>query len=495
MKKTIRLFIYFFLTFGFMSVVHAASISVTSNVSIATSGGKITFYINIKDAGAWQLTGKGTGATSNCSLGDQGTGDSGNGKNINKTLSVTCNATDVGQINFDVSGNVSGVDNNGNVSSTIVSGRKVVAVQPPRPKDENNYLKSLNVKDYQITPEFNKNNEEYTLEVPSTVDKLTIEAIAESNYASVSGVGEVEVNEGMNSFDIIVTSETGIERIYKLKINVKDSNPISINIGTLNYTVIKNGKNLIKPELYEETTITIQGLDIPAFVSDITKFTLVGLKDEEGNIFLAIYDEKTNEYKIYNEQKSSLMVIHIMEPVEDIKGFQKVNLEIDGIEYHVFQRQNTSPFYLVYGMNVETGKKDYFMYHKESNTFQIYDEKLFLEFFESQKVRDYIILGLGIGCFALIIICIFALTHKSKSKPGKISKKQKEIDETIHLLMEEKMKKDQEVKSNSTNDSEKVDPEKLYVKDAVQKMNDVEKLIEQYEKTVSLSKKELEEKK
>lgn len=492
MKKIIKLIIFLFFVFGFSDIAHAASISVTSNISTATSGGKVTFYVNISGAASWQITGSGTGATSNCSLNEANASE--NAGNVNKTLSVTCPATDVGQISFSVSGNIT--DANGKTQD--VSGRKIVVVQAPRPKDENNYLKSLSVKDYQITPEFNKDTAEYSLEVPSTVDKVVLEATAESGYANVSGIGEMEVNEGINNFDIVVTSETGVERVYKLKIEVKDSNPINVQINNNFYTVIKNIKSLTKPDLYEETTIKIDDFDIPAFVSDVTKFTLIGVKDENGKIFLVIYDEKSKEYTLYNEQKSSTIIVYIMEPIEDIEGYHKTKLELEGISYHVFQRKDNSPFYLVYGMNIETGEKGYFVYHKKSGTFQEYDEEVLKDFQEEKKIRENIIIGLGITVVFLILLCIFAFVHKSHKKKC-ADKELDETDETLSLIQIEE-NKDQELdkKENledSFKKSEKVDPEKLYVKDAVQKMNDVEKLIEEYEKTVSLSKKELEEKK
>ena len=105
-----------------ISQANAASISVTSNSNYVTSGGRVTFYVNIRDAGAWQLSGSGTGATSGCSLGEQGVGDTGTGRNGNKTLVVTCNATSVGQISFYVSGNVTDASSG---KSVDVSGRKV----------------------------------------------------------------------------------------------------------------------------------------------------------------------------------------------------------------------------------------------------------------------------------------------------------------------------------------------------------------------------------
>ena len=111
--------------------VHAASVSVTSSANYVEAGSRVTFYVNMKGVGAWSLQGNGYGATSNCSLGDNGVGDSGTGTNINKTLSVTCTATSVGQIGFSVTGNVSSVNNSG-IDTINVNTSKIVTVTAPR---------------------------------------------------------------------------------------------------------------------------------------------------------------------------------------------------------------------------------------------------------------------------------------------------------------------------------------------------------------------------
>ena len=43
---------------------------------------------------------------------------------------------------------------------------------------------------------------------------------------------------------------------------------------------------LQKPNSFIEKTVTINEMEIPAFYSQITDFTLVGLKDENGNVSL-----------------------------------------------------------------------------------------------------------------------------------------------------------------------------------------------------------------
>ena len=75
-----------------------------------------------------------------------------------------------------------------------------------------------------------------------------------------------------------------------LEANVKvtDFDPIEVKVAGKKYTLVKIAKNLEKPDLFDETTITIDGKEIPAFTNDISKYTLVGLKDDSGKISLFI---------------------------------------------------------------------------------------------------------------------------------------------------------------------------------------------------------------
>ena len=406
----------FGLFFVLFSSVCAASITVTSNSNYVTSGGKVIFYVNIRDAGAWQLSGSGTGATSGCSLGEQGVGDTGTGRNGNKTLVVTCNATSVGQISFYVSGNVTDASSG---KSVDVSGRKVVTVQAPREKDSNNYLKSIGVVGYSFTPEFSKDVMEYSVTVPSTVDKVMIEASPESSYATVSGTGEFEVDEGINTKEISVMSETGVERIYKVIIHVKDEHPISVQIDNQNYTILKNVKNIEKPELYEASTMKIQNFDIPIFVSDITGYTLVVLKDERGKTFFAIYDKEQDTYELYYEMKSHSLILNILKPEKEFEGYEKTELLIDDISYVAYQFRDSSDYAIAYAMNVETGEKDYYLYHKGSNTFQIYSDEVIESLREEiLKHQSFIYLLFGVVGF-FFFISMFALMKKPNQKKWK----------------------------------------------------------------------------
>ena len=489
--------------------VHAASVNVTSSANYIEAGGRVTFYINMQGVGAWSLQGNGYGATSNCSLGDNGTGDSGTGTNINKTLSVTCTATSVGQIGFSVTGNVSSV-NSDKIDTINVNTSKIVTVTAPREKDTNNYLKSIQVGEYALSPTFNKDTLEYTVNVPSTVNKVKIDATRESSYATVSGTGEVEVNEGVNTFEIKVLSETGSERIYKVIVNVKDDNPINVKINDSEYVVVKNAKNLETPSGYEAKTIKISNFDIPAFYSETTGFTLVPLKDNKGDVSYAIYNEEQNTYTLYNENKSDQLILYIKSIPEEKEGFQKTTVKINNETYEALQSEDGS-ITLIYAMNIVTGKENYYIYDKEENSYVIYNDKMLLSVKEELLKYKNVILYMAGGIILLLLLLMIALLKKSKKKqivspeqflqplqPVKEEKKVEKETKKESKPKQNKNTKEKEATSEVKKDTIDKKPSKANSQskdDVLSKVNDATSIIENYEKSIKNTQKELEKKK
>lgn len=78
----------------------------------------------------------------------------------------------------------------------------------------NNYLKSLEVEDYEI--EFDKYTNEYKITVPYDVTTLDIRALAEHYGARVEITGNENFEVGENTVTITVTAENGSTREYKL---------------------------------------------------------------------------------------------------------------------------------------------------------------------------------------------------------------------------------------------------------------------------------------
>lgn len=513
MKNFKKCFFLFALFFSITTVHAAGSVSISASSNYVTTGSKVTFYISVNNAAAWSLSGYGIGSTTGCSLGDNGVGDSGTGVNVSKTIAtVVCTTTAVGQAGFVVTGNISSASGN-EIIKTNINTSKSVTVQKPREKDTNNALSSLEIKGYKLTPNFNKDTLDYSLNVPSTVNKITIEAKKESNYSTLSGTGEFEVNEGINTFEVNVTSETGVARVYKIKVNVEDENPITIDIGSSKYTIMKNAKTLEKPVTYEPTTVKISNFDIPAFYSSISNFTLIGVKDAKGSIFLAIYDASSNSYSLYNENKVGEQLLYIQK-IEDYKeGFTKKNVTIQSTSYEALVSNIDESILLVKAMNIKTGEIHFYQYDAKEGTFQIYNDSI-VAYYETEiekykQVILYFAGGLGVSILLLFLLLLRKPKQKKKKQVNQEIKVEKiKIEEEIKtsepkLTKKEKKKRKKESKIETEKEEEslsQIETKKKEKKnrtsaEALKQVSDAASIIEEYEKTIQLNKKDLEKKK
>lgn len=93
--------------------------------------------------------------------------------------------------------------------------------KPSGVKNPNNWLKSLSVSGYSLTPKFaikNSNSTEYTVKVSSSVKTIKINATAVSKLAKVQGTGTKTLSSGTNTFTVSVTAEDKSVRKYKIHI-------------------------------------------------------------------------------------------------------------------------------------------------------------------------------------------------------------------------------------------------------------------------------------
>lgn len=433
MKSKIKALLILSLLFVFPSIVNAAGTASISGPSSVEVGSTFTTSVTVKNTAAWNIKINSSGSTSGCS---QNFSDvTSNGNNTTKTFSVKCKATSIGAIGFTVTGDITSADG----SNTNVSLSKRVTVTEVKPKSSDNFLKDLSIDGYKLTPEFNKDTLEYSVTVPSTVDKVNILATKNDSTASIDGIGEKEVVEGANPFEIVVTAQNGSTRTYQLNVIVEDIDPIEIIIENKKYTIVKRSDKLEKPTGFDETTVKIGDIEVPAFKSDILKITLVGIKDSDGNISLAIYNN--GKYELYNEINSNQITIYLLELPKNDKFITK-SIKINEKKVKVYKYKDSSKYSLVYGKNVETGEEGYYMYDEKENTFQRYNDEQIKDLQNEIKNYLYVIYAFS-GCLVLIfisfIISIFA-KKKAKNKINKKIEQEGKNEEIIKELMDDKKK-------------------------------------------------------
>ena len=271
------------------------------------------------------------------------------------------------------------------------------------PKSSDNNLKSLSVEGKDISPEFNKDTLEYSLELDTDTTKITINATKSDSKATLTGTGEKDVEEGTNKFEVVVTAENGSSKTYVINVIVKDKNPIEVTINNKKYTVVKKAGTIDAPEGFEEEKIKINDEEVTAYKNAKTKYVIVTLIDEKGNTAWYIYNKKKNTYTKYLESKSNNLRIIILNPSKKNipSGYKITTFKVN--EEKVSGYSNGTDFKIVYGMNIETGKKYLYIYDSKENTLQRYNK----------NNKDYSNLASDISNFDNMKIIIIALVSLS----------------------------------------------------------------------------------
>ena len=280
----------------------------------------------------------------------------------------------------------------------------------------NNNLSSLVIEGYKLDPEFNKDKTEYTVTLPSNIEKIKVSAKQEDNKATIKGTGEISVSEGENKIEIIVTSEKGTTKTYVIKAIVKDENPIEVTINNKKYTVVKRKSLLIKPESYEEKEIEINNIKIPALYNESTKYTLIGLKNEEGKINLFIYDDINNKYIEYKEISFNAIKVIPTTPSKELKNSFKTTITINDEKIEAYKFDKLSNYSYIYCINTNTGEESWYEYEETENTLQKYDKNINKHLENKINESNKIIVILGSIVILLGLITIISLFKKKQKK-------------------------------------------------------------------------------
>lgn len=428
MKRIKRLLMVLLVGILFPSVVSAASGSINiASSSTVVVGNKVTVTVSISSGtkmGSWQMSlnydKKYLQLTSSTAR-DGGTfmidyaEDPGV---LKKTYTFTFKTLKSGSTSLSVDGYRAYVSSDLSAVSLSANTKQIRIITQAELEasySKNNNLSALEVEGFTLTPAFNKNTLEYSIVAPEDTKEINIKATLQDKTAQVTGAGVQAVAQGANKFSIVVKAQNGAEKTYTINVEVKDENPINVTINGKNYTVVKIKENLPTANLYSETTIKINDFDIPAYKNDNTNLYLVGLKDSGGNISLFIYNEKENKYQEYYEIGVNKITIYPLSSDEEIKGYTKDTIIINDTKVDGYYYTKDSDYVIIYGVNVETGDKGFYMYDKKMQSLIKYNDEYVIDLNKKIELYTYIILGFSV-LFVLMIIIIIVLVKKKNGK-------------------------------------------------------------------------------
>jgi hypothetical protein len=293
----------------------------------------------------------------------------------------------------------------------------------------NNNLKGLTIDGYTLTPEFSKDVTDYTVDVPEDTKQVIIKATKDDVNESITGDGTINVTLGVNAIKIVVQAQSGAEKTYTITVNVKDSNPININVNNIDYTLVKLKDNLPEVTGYTEKDITINEQSVPALYSDVTKLTLVALKDKDGNIKLFIYDN--DKYTLYQEIKFNELTIYPLETNLELSGYHKTNITINEIEIPAYVYKDDSNFAVIYGENTQNGDIGFYLYDKKNNSVTKYNDEYILDLENKNKLYFYLLIAFSVILLIFVIVLIKLLNKKNKHNKKEIKENNQDKENEI----------------------------------------------------------------
>ena len=280
----------------------------------------------------------------------------------------------------------------------------------------NNFLSSLSIDGYDLEPIFNKNTLTYDLELENGIENIIVKATPEDKSARVLGIGEISVNEGLNKIEVKVIAENGNSKIYTLNVRVKEEIPVNVLIDGKNYVVVQKINDIDIPMGYLVDEMEIDNNLVPVFKNEITKLTLIVLKNEEGENNLYIVDSKNNNYELYQEISFNKLILFLKEPNEKViipSNYKQTKIKINEIEVLAYKFNSKSKYSLIYGMNTETGEENLYMYDSKEETIQRYNDEEIKEL--TNQINNYFKVIMILGPLALIFfITIIILIIKNR---------------------------------------------------------------------------------
>ena len=283
----------------------------------------------------------------------------------------------------------------------------------------NNNLSGLSIEGYELTPAFDKNTLEYSVKLKPETESVYINVSKEDSTASVNGAGNVTVSEGTNTIKIDVVAQNGNIKSYTINAVVEEYDPISVTVDGKAYTVVRSKKvQTFSNSLFTEGTVQIGEYQVPSYYNEVTKKTVVALKDMDGEISYFVYDN--NKYTKFNELKLNSVDLMLLDAKDIPNGYTKDKVTINDIEYPAYRIDN-SRFVLIYGVNLANNNEGFYVYDNYESTLQRYDSSVIDKYQEKQEQLMYIIYILIASNVLLIALLIASLYSKSKkkSKPNK----------------------------------------------------------------------------
>lgn len=333
----------------------------------------------------------------------------------------------------------------GNLTLTV---KEVVVIN----YSSDNNLKSLSIDGFNISPAFNKNTLEYNVTLKPTTTSIKVNATLSDSKAKLSGVGEVEVKEGNNQINVVVTAENGTSKTYVINAVVPEKDPIEHKFGEKNYNILRKLPENV-PINFSNATLKFNDEEIPCLQNQTLNITLIYLRNSKNEENFYIYDEKNDKVTLYNQIDNNETSVYVLNNIENIKGLYKTSLNIHGEVVNAYQIKLGSKDYIIKARNVSTGKENLYVYDQDNKTISLFNQEDISYLVDNTNL--YKMLLIGLGSLIIILFLIVIISTKNKKKLNAMIVKLQEENRNLEISKEinnNKKKKDKKEEVNEKSD-------------------------------------------
>lgn len=184
-----------------------------------------------------------------------------------------------------------------------------------------------------------------------------------------------------------------------------------------------------------------------------------------------IYNEDNNSYTLYREIKTEGTLIFPTKAKVVPDNYKKVNITINDEEVEAYEYSKSSSkgilkklnaavngdgFYLIYGVNIETGEEDFYQFDSKLNTLSRYNKELIDSILQENKNFLIIIIVLSVETVVMILILLVSFVKRGKKR----RRKKNDFSNFDDFPEKEKTSKKEDVKEKSNTEEKKKDESK-----------------------------------
>lgn len=215
-------------TFTVTVTVSGGAGSVTTSVSNG-SGGKTEFLDNSSYSFTCTAGNSGSVTISASGIVADYTTEKDESKSASKTVKIVQPTSNTGGSSGGSSGGYTGGSSSGNSGGATTTTPKEIE------KSKVNTLSGLSVAEGTITPEFNKDVREYSLNIPYETSTVNVTATPTDSKATVDVTGNTDLKEGENTVTVTVTAEDGSTSKYLIRV-IRARVPLALKSLIVKYT-------------------------------------------------------------------------------------------------------------------------------------------------------------------------------------------------------------------------------------------------------------------